>query len=266
MKKRENFFFTFFIFLLISIFILGIAKSGLIGSALGFAENLLEPVGETVSGLTNAVFGINENEKLKKLESENRNLQKKIVELRSLDRENNALRDQFKTQYPKSANLLPAKIVGAQNFIPNVTVPDVFLLDKGVKDGVKTEQGVIFENNLVGKVIKTSVNMSLVDVLTNKNFSFTAKTSKTQAQGVIKGNGNNEMIFDNVLLSEKLEDSDIILTKGDLNINSLGLPPNLIVGKIVSVDKKPSSLFQTAKIQSLLDFTKLETVFVVVQN
>lgn len=265
MKKRENFFFTFFIFLLLSIIILGITKTGLVRSMVGFAENLLAPVGKTVFDLTNNVFGINKNEKLKKLESENINLQKRIVELRSLDRENSALRDQFKTQYPKSPNLLPAKIVGVQNFIPNMTVPDVFLLDKGVKDGVKTGQGVIFKNNLVGKIIKTSVNLSLVDVLTNKNFSFTAKTSKTQAQGVIKGNGNNEMIFDNVLLSEKLEDSDIILTKGDLNIKGLGLPPNLIVGKIVSVDKKPSSLFQSAKIKSLLDFTKLETVFVVVQ-
>lgn len=74
------------------------------------------------------------------------------------------------------------------------------------------------------------------------------------------------MILDNVLLSETLKVGDVVLTNGDIDQNGKGLPPDLIVGKITSVDKNPSALFQKADVVSFVDFSKLSTLFVQIQK
>ena len=50
---------------------------------------------------------------------------------------------------------------------------------------------------------------------------------------------------------------------GKLKVSAVPILPGLIVGKIASVSKNPSDLFQKAEIQSNIDFTKIETVFIV---
>lgn len=266
MKRNGNFFATFLIFLLLSSLLFGLSRTGFLGGVTGFLGRLVFPFEKTIFTTLNFITGINNDTKFKKLEDENKFLYKQLTNIENLEKENNALKDQFKTANPKSANLLSTKIVGAPNFIPNVTIPDTFLIDKGRKDNVVNGLGVVFKDNLVGRVVKTTDNFSEVTILTNKNFSFTAKTSKTQALGIVRGFGSMDMVFNNVLLSESLELGDIVLTKGELDIKGIGLPPDIIVGKIISVDKKPSSLFQSAKVQSLINFSKLSIVFVVLGN
>jgi len=72
--------------------------------------------------------------------------------------------------------------------------------------------------------------------------------------------------LDNVVLSDSIAVGDYVVTKGDLTIDNSGYPPSLIVGKIISVEKKSSDLFQRGKVKSLVDFSRLSTVFVVLQN
>ena len=45
-----------------------------------------------------------------------------------------------------------------------------------------------------------------------------------------------------------------------------GIPQDLIIGRIVSLNKVSSAPFQTAKVESFLSFPRLETVFVVTNN
>jgi rod shape-determining protein MreC len=159
--------------------------------------------------------------------------------------------------------LLPANIVGAPSFIPGISTPETFIIDKGTSDGVKVGDAVVYKNNLLGKISKISDSLSEVTLVTNTSSSFTAKTSSSQALGVIKGQGGGQMILDNVLLSDNLKPSDLVLTNGDTNLSGKGYPPDLVVGKIVSVDKKASSLFQRAEVSSFIDFAKITTVFVI---
>ena len=70
------------------------------------------------------------------------------------------------------------------------------------------------------------------------------------------------MVLDNVVLSDTIENTDLVETKGDVDANGNGYPPHLIVGKILSVNKKTSALFQSALVGSLVDVSKLDVVFV----
>lgn len=196
------------------------------------------------------------SDETRRLVSENEDLRQKLVNLESIKKENKALKDQFQAAGPPDNILLPARIISAPSFIPGITRPEVFILDKGKNDRVKKGQAVVFKNNLVGTITEVSKNRSKVQLLTHEDFSLSGKTMETFALGVVNGGQNDELVFGNVLLSEELKISDMVLTYGE--------PPDIVIGKIVSVERKPSSLFQTARVKSLLAFSKLFMVFVII--
>lgn len=263
MQKKSSNFSYFIILLIISLLIFGLSTLGFFKPVEPIFRTILSPVQATVYGGFSFITGIFSNSKLKDLQNENRNLTKKLIEQDKLIEDNKALRDQFETENPKSNILLPAQVVGAPGFIPGVSLPENYTLDKGESDGVKEGDAVIFEDNLVGVVSKTTRFLSSVELITNSSFTLTAKTLETNALGVVKGQGGGELILDNVVLSDTLKKGDIVLSKGDVEVGISGTIPNLIVGKITAVNKNPSDLFQKAKIKSNVDFSKVNKVFII---
>lgn len=264
MRQRERFLFVFFIFILISIVIFLLSLGGNLKFSSSILEKLASPIGGTIFTVFHRLPFISESEQTKKLKDKNLNLAVLLLEIEKLKKENSALRDQFQTPKPKSYSLLPANIIGAPSFIPGVTTPTNFILDKGQQDKVQIGHAVLFKNNLIGKIIETSSNLSKVELIVNNNSLLTAKT-KGGAVGVIKGDGK-AMTLDNVLLSENIKVGDIVTTKGDITLKRIGYPPDLIVGKIMSVDKNPSSLFQKARVESFVNLNKLYMVFILMNE
>ena len=259
MKKRERLFFNFFLCFTAAIFVLGLSKLGFLASAQSLLQKAGHPLQSTVFSVFNGVSIFAQSQK----QQENKELLfKKIVDQKKLMDDNKALRDQFATTEPKPAVLIPAHVIGTPTFLPGITSVEALTIDKGSQDGIKTGQAVVYKNNLVGKIEKTTSHLSSVLLITNNRSSFAGYTTQTNALGVVKGKGRGEMLFNNVVLSDNLIISDVVLTHGDLDTKGLGFPKDLIVGNISSVDKKPSSLFQSAQIKSVLDFARLSMVFV----
>lgn len=177
------------------------------------------------------------------------------------NREMQALRDQFEASDGSPSYLLPVRIVGYRGFLPGVREPSSLVIDGGTNEAVTTGQAVVYENNLVGRVIKTTKTLSEVQLLSDSDLTFTAETQTNKSTGVIRG-GQERMVFGNVVLSDELEKGDIVVTKGDVAVNGGGFPPNIIVGEIVATEKRQSDLFQLAEVESLINVTELTTVFV----
>lgn len=261
MRQRERFFLVFFIFIFLSLIILLLSFGGHLKIASTVLEKIASPVGRGVYAAFHKLPFVSENEQTKKLKDKNLSTVVLLAEIEKLKKENSALRDQFQTPMPKSINILSANIVGVPSFIPGVTTPANFILDKGYEDKVRVGYGVVLKNHLIGRVVKTSPRLSKVELIVNSSSSFTAKT-KEDVLGVIKGDGK-AMTFSNVLLSENIKVGDLVTTKGDMIMEGIGYPPDLIIGKIKSIDKNPSSLFQKARVESFLDFNKLSIVFII---
>jgi len=189
-------------------------------------------------------------------------LSKKLIDQKKLIDDNKALNDQFLTTSIKSNTLLAANVVGAPRFIPGISSPEVFIIDLGSKDGVTIGSAVIFKDNLVGSITKLTQNLSEVTLISNSASKFTAKTENGVA-GVVKGQGNGEIVLDNVVLSDRIQKGDLVITSGDLKIYATGFPGQLIVGRITTVDRNPSDLFQKGRIESLLDLKRLTKVFII---
>jgi len=261
MQKR-SFFYIFLLFLFLSIFLLVLSGLGLtsrISSAVSTVFSPLQAISYSVLSSTKFL----NNSQVEKLTRQNQDFQQKLVDQQKLIADNKALRDQFQTQNPNNLSLLPAKVIGAAGFIPGVSSPETFTLDQGKINGVKVGEGVVYKDIAVGKIDQVSDSVSQVVLITNSASSFTVKTMNSSNLGVVKGQGGGTLILDNVLLSENLTTDELILTKGDMNVNGTGFPPDLVVGKIKSINKNPSALFQKAELQSPLNFETVSDVFII---
>lgn len=259
MQKRKNWIYIFVFFLILSLLIFFLFRLSIFRPVSSFAQGVFSPVQSFIYSVT---LGFGLNQKVKDLEDKNIVLQNKIIDQEKLIADNKALRDQFAVSYPTSKSLLEANVISSPSFIPGITVAESLIIDKGQKDGLKIGMSVVYKDNLIGVVKEVSENTAKITLITNSSFSVISETFETKAQGVIKGQGAGEMILDNVVLSQSLKQGDLVLTKGEGDLKNL-VVPNLVIGKILSVNKNPSDLFQVAKVKSLLDFSHLSTVFIV---
>lgn len=253
MQKKKNFLPTFLILLALTLFLVFLSSTGILRGLRSFFERGTVPLQKMVFGV---VTNHEDTPDLAKLRGENIKLTSELVKQKELLKENQALRDQFATQKPAPKKLLPANVVGQKI--------DKIIIDKGIDEGVEKGDIVVFKDNLIGKISKSSARISVVDLPISKNIFLTAKIQNSSTQGVVKG-VESGIILDNVVLSDKLGMGELVVTKGDIDDTGKGFPPDLIIGKIASVNKKASNLFQTAEIESLIDFSKIEMVFVIVE-
>ena len=262
MQKRGRFSYIFIILFLFSIFFLFLSRIGIFKGT--FFASVFSPIQKEIHKTYISFATFTSGFDKEQLKQENINLVKKLIDQKKLEDQNKALLDQFQTNYPKSVDLIPAEVIGSPGFIPGVSVPEKLILDKGESDGITKGDTVVIKNNLIGSIENVSKNSSIVSLATNNSSSFAVKVGVDKnILGSIKGQGAGELILDNVLLSENLKKDDIVLTKGDVDEKGKGYPQDLIVGKVISVDKSPSALFQKADVISFVDFSKLTTVFII---
>lgn len=271
MRRRENVFLTFFFFLFLSALLIIFSKVGFVQSFQGVVLVVLSPVQTISTSASRSISSFLYPKEAKILLEERTELVRRLVEQASLLQENKALKDQFQTREISSSKLLPAQVLGAPGFIPGISVPSKLILDRGEKDGVVVGQAVIYKNNLVGKISKVSDHRSVATLVADSSFSLTVKTlpgdkKQESANGIVKGLGGKDLILENVTLDETLKVSDLVITFGNAGETGVGVPANLVVGKITSVEKKPSALFQTARVKSFVDPAHTSNVFIVVMD
>ncbi len=263
MQKKQNFIPFFLVFLTLSLFLIFLGNSGIINSITSVFNSSTSGIRTSSIGVL--AFGNYKNRQINELLAENIAYKKALAAQQNLVIENKALKDQFALSQDDSLNILPAQVVGLPGFIPGVSTPEYLIINKGEKDGVKMGSAVMINNYLIGKVIKLTDSSSKVNLLTNKNSVYTAVIKPNDGAeiiGVLRGKGNNEMVLDNVLLTADMKKNTLVYTKGEKDENNNGIPPGLIVGRVVSIEKKPADLFQKAAIKTPVDFKSLETVFI----
>lgn len=260
MKRREKFVHIFLLFFAFAFLLFIFSQSGFVKDTTGLLEQVTGPLRKgTFSLFSGKESTVTED----KLREQVKSLQVQVAKYQALEKDNKALRDQFESADVSSQELLPAKVVGFVTFIPGVSPVEQLVIDKGERDGVRAGDVVVFKNNLVGKIIITYPHVSKVNLVSQKDTSLTAETSRTSAIGLVQGKGAEEIVLGNVVLADKLEKEDLVITKGDVSEKGSGYPPDLVIGKIVAVHKRASDLFQVAEVQSLVNFSKLKMVFVI---
>jgi rod shape-determining protein MreC len=133
------------------------------------------------------------------------------------------------------------------------------ILDEGSDAGVRRGMPVVNEKGLVGRVTEVSATASKVQLIIDPNSVINARIQASRAEGVLVGQstGGLQMIY---------IPQDVTVTAGDLVVTSGlggGFPPEILIGRVVSVHKRDYELYQTAVIEPRNDFTKLEMVLII---
>lgn len=185
------------------------------------------------------------------LEMEVINLKRQIRDYRTLlQTDTISLPDSTAQNYEfHFANVINNSVSRPKNYIT---------IDKGRKDGVTPEMGVIDQNGVVGVVSVVSDHAARVISLLNPEMRLSCKVKDTDYFGSLVWNGENPhyATLEEMPKHVRFEKGDTIVTSGYSAI----FPPGLIVGTIVGNQKAADSNFFSLEIKLSTDFTRLSTV------
>ncbi len=256
---------TFVVLVGVTILLLVLDSSGTLGNAMGFLE---DPIA-TVMGWTSvradtvlaAIAGPEDMQsaraEIEQLRLQVEALQRENEELREVQGELQLMQDLFnRARESPEFRRLTASVIGYD------TSPlfRSIIIDKGSEDGVFVGMPVESARGLVGQVFRTTGHSAMVILVTDNISSIPARLGDTRATGIVRGGGlGGVMTMDWVDLEAQVDVGEVVYTSG------LGgrFPQDMVIGRIIDVERREADLFQRAVVQPAVDFDSLEMVFVI---
>jgi rod shape-determining protein MreC len=184
-------------------------------------------------------------------------LERENEELREIEGEYQLLLDLFnRARQAPDYQRLTTSVIGQDS---SQAVRSI-IIDKGSADGVRVGMPVESSRGLVGQVFRTTPNSSQVVLITDSSSAVPARLGTSRATGILRGGGvGGSLSIDWIDLKYQLEVGEVVLTSG------LGgrFPQDLVIGRVIEVDRREAELFQRAIIQPAVDFDALEVLFVI---
>jgi rod shape-determining protein MreC len=150
--------------------------------------------------------------------------------------------------------MLAAHVIGTS---PS-TSGRVAFLDKGSRDGVDMDMGVITPEGVVGKIIAAYPATSQMLLVSDKESGVGALLAGTRTQGPVRGSGDPLLSMEYVAKEVKVTPGEAIVTSGQDRI----FPKDLPVGVVQSVSPDPRSPFYNIVVKPAARLDRLEEVLV----
>lgn len=271
--------------LLVSLVLLISIRSGDSTQARAVDETLNAVVLPIQSGFTSTVGWISgifdryillvraeeENERLK---LENRSLKEELNHYINGSIQFNLLREQLNFKEEDPERRVYAEVTGQSldNF------HHTLLINKGRLAGIRRNFPVVLREGVVGRIQSVTALQSVVQLVIDRRHRFPVIIQRTRERLILEGSGGNLRLMapdrgmamgqGGGLRMERLRMlADV--RQGDRVISSgLGgiFPKGLLVGLITKVSREKHELFQTAEIIPVVDFNKIEGVYVILRN
>jgi len=199
---------------------------------------------------------------LQQVWEENQNLK---VQIQQLQGEQNRLREQaflamdFQklSMYQATAPMttVPAHIIGrnVSNWYR------AMVIDKGARDGIHAEMGVITDAGVVGRIVRVNPMTSIMLLLSDPNVAITGMIQSSRDEGIIQGTPQGSIHMKYLPPLSSVQVGDAIVTSGLTG----DFPRGLHIGRIQQVTKAATDLFQSGEVTPIVDFSKLEGVLVI---
>lgn len=192
-----------------------------------------------------------ENEELKR---ENGALKLQITQLQSKAGEADRLAALLKfRQINVDVPMIAARVIGGSADSASQTI----YLDRGERDGIRRNMGVITPDGVVGKVIESYKDTAQVLLLTDKDSGVGAMMVESRVQKPVGGTGEPLLLLKYVSNEDNsVNPGDRIVTSGTDRI----FPGDLPVGTIADI--KPGATFKQIRVKPAANLERLEEVFV----
>lgn len=176
--------------------------------------------------------------------SENAELKRQLAEAQAQISQNQHLD-------PANYKTIAARPVGLDRFLK---------IDKGSNDGVKINQAVVYNDNLVGEVVNVSEKGSSVKTVIDPDSKVAVFSlgKNGKAKGIISGQFGLEMLMDKILHEEPIAAGDLVYSEGTEGL----WPRGLILGRVSQVMEKQNEVFKTAVVSPVFDIKDVDLVFI----
>jgi rod shape-determining protein MreC len=218
---------------------------------------------ELLTTLEQSVIGIwQDYVALHHVREENRQLRR---DLGLLQKQNGDLRESA-----VAAQRLAALLEFKEQFVPETVAARVIgrdstnwyrgvILNKGDRDGIRPEMGVMTSMGVVGRVVKTGPFSSMVLLVTDPHNAITGIIQRSRDEGIVEGTSQGRARIKYLPLLAGIRVGDTVVTSGLTG----GFPRGIVIGAVLSIQKEEGELFQSAEIAPEADLSKLEEVLVI---
>lgn len=194
------------------------------------------------------------------LNRRNADLQAQVIELRNYI---DLMQEQGYTDTLRlDSGVQSFKFIVAHVINNSVARPYNYLtINKGSRQGVRPELGVVDRNGVVGIVSNVGPNTARVISLLNPHFRLSCKIKRTEYFGSLVWDGEtpDEALLEELPRHTVFKAGDTIVTSGYSAVFPAGLP----VGVVLDDDTDHNQNFFTLRVKLLTDFTTLSNVQVV---
>jgi rod shape-determining protein MreC len=218
---------------------------------------------EALTTLEQSVIGLwQEYVALRHVREENRQLRR---DLDVLQRQNSDLRESA-----VAAQRLGSLLEFKEQFVPHTVAARVMgrdstnwyssvILNKGDRDGIRPEMGVMTSAGIVGRVVKTGPFSSIVLLVTDPHNAITGIIQRSRDEGIVEGTFQGRARIKYLPLLASIRVGDIVVTSGLTG----GFPRGIVIGTVLTMQKEEGELFQSAEIATQADLSKLEEVLII---
>ena len=199
------------------------------------------------------------------IEEENKNLKKKINELKSVIisyqegyLEAQRLKKLLSLTDDYNYNFIPARVIGREQAALSKTI----LINKGTVQGLKAGMPVVVPPGLIGRLVDVSWHTSKVLLFIDENSNIDAIVQRTRMQGIISGAGSRGLLLKYISKTQDVQIGDVIISSGIGGV----FPKGLLIGQVSHVDRLEASLFLKINVAPFVDFSKLEEALVLASS
>jgi len=132
-------------------------------------------------------------------------------------------------------------------------------INRGSDDGLRRGMPVVTQQGLVGRIAQITASAALVQLITDPGTTINVRLEPERVEAILLGSITGDVGLDFIPQEANVESGDLVLSSG-LGGN---FPPNILIGQITSVRSQDYDLFQSASVQPVVDFSKLEIVLVI---
>jgi rod shape-determining protein MreC len=236
------------------------ARNGRQSLADEIASSIFAPLEGALSGAATAIGGeLSALANAGKLASDNAQLRDEVHQLSADDDalhaaavENADLRKLIKLRAAYGASAVAADVVG---YSPEAARKEI-TIDRGWRDGVKRDCVVVGGAGLVGHIIDAGPHEAHVLLIIDPTSSVPAYLQRSRAWGIVVGTSLH--------VKMKYIGQDKKIIAGDMVVTGRGqvYPGGISIGRVREVDRKDSALYQSAVLDSEIDFASLTHVLV----
>ena len=198
------------------------------------------------------------------IRNENQQLRQEIAELK--DRLNRSVEDSV--QYNRLRGQLlfaqrqPDRKVFAEIIGESIdNIHQMRLINRGSKHGLKRNFSAILREGLVGRVQSVTPFQSNLQFITDFRSRVPALIQRNRIRGLIYGTQTG-LEMRQINRRAKVKKGDRVITSG---LGGL-YPKGILIGTIVEVRIQPHELFQTASIETAVDLSRMEEVFIIISG